>query len=42
MIEDYRRLYETGKFKELSIHVINHSFPNGVVGRIVTYVGSER
>ena len=42
MEADYRRLWETGKFDELSINVEDYTFENGVQGKFVTYVGHER
>jgi hypothetical protein len=42
MEADFRRLAETGKFGELSIAVAEYTFPNGVVGKFITYTAHER
>jgi hypothetical protein len=42
MQDDYRRLWNTGKLGDLSIEVIDYTFPNGVIGKFVTYTLQER
>ena len=43
MIEaDYRRLWGTGRLSDLTFAVSEHVFPNGVVGKVVTYSLKER
>jgi hypothetical protein len=42
MQDDYRRLWGTGKFDDLSINVTNYAFQNGVIGKFVTYTAHER
>ena len=37
MQSDFRRLWESGRLKDLSINVTDYTFPNGVVGKFVTY-----
>ena len=39
---DYRRLWQTGLLSDLTMRVTNYDFPNGVVGKLVTYVIQER
>lgn len=38
---DYRRLWETGRLRDLRISVTGHLFSNGVVGKFVTYTIEE-
>ena len=42
MQADYRRLWETGLLHDLTIRVTDYHFPNGVVGKFVTYTLKER
>jgi hypothetical protein len=42
MEADYRRLWDTGLLTDLSIEITDHTFPNGVVGKFVTYTTHER
>ena len=42
MQDDYRRLWSTGKFDDLSINVTDYAFSNGVIGKFVTYTAHER
>jgi hypothetical protein len=42
MQDDYRRLWDTGKFDDLSITVTDYIFLNGVIGKFVTYTAHER
>lgn len=42
MQADYRRLWETGLLHDLKIRVTDYQFPNGVVGKFVTYTLQER
>lgn len=37
MQSDFRRLWESGRLRDLSINVTDYTFPNGVVGKFVTY-----
>jgi hypothetical protein len=34
---DYRRLWGTGRLSDLTFAISDHAFPNGVVGKVVTY-----
>ena len=40
--DDYRRLWATGNFDDLSINVTDYTFANGTVGKFVTYTAHER
>jgi hypothetical protein len=42
MQDDYRRLWETGQLSELSIKMTDYTFPNGVIGKFITYTARER
>jgi outer membrane protein insertion porin family len=39
---DFERLWDTGFLDDLSIEVTDYTFPNGVVGKMVTYHMEER
>lgn len=42
ILEDFRRLWNTNFLDDLSIEVTDYVFPNGVVGKMVTYNMEER
>jgi outer membrane protein insertion porin family len=42
MLSDFKRLWATNFLDDLSIEVTDHTFPNGTVGKIVTYHMEER
>ena len=42
MEADYRRLWDTGRLSDLTFSVTDYTFPNGVVGKFVTYTITER
>jgi hypothetical protein len=42
MQADYRRLWDTGRLSELTFTIVDHTFPNGVIGKFVTYAIKER
>ncbi len=42
MLADFKRLWATNFLDDLSIEVTDHTFPNGTVGKIVTYHMEER
>src|SRR5688572_17280375 len=42
MLSDFKRLWGTNFLDDLSIEVTDHTFPNGTVGKIVTYHMEER
>jgi len=42
MQADYRRLWDTGRLDEMTIAVTDYMFPNGVIGKFVTYTLHER
>ena len=42
MEADYRRLWDTGRLSDLKFAVTDHTFPNGVIGKFVTYTIKER
>lgn len=42
ILEDFRRLWATNFLDDLSIEVGDYTFPNGVIGKIVTYHMEER
>jgi outer membrane protein insertion porin family len=42
MLSDFKRLWATNFLDDLSIEVTDHTFPNGAVGKIVTYHMEER
>lgn len=42
MLEDFRTLWDTNFLDDLSIEVTDHTFPNGVVGKMVVYHMEER
>jgi outer membrane protein insertion porin family len=42
MLDDFRRLWATNFLDDLSIDVTDYVFPNGVVGKLVTYNMEER
>ena len=42
MLDDFRRLWATNFLDDLSIDVADYVFPNGVVGKLVTYNMEER
>ena len=42
MEADYRRLWDTGRLSDLTFTVTDHQYPNGVIGKFVTYTIKER
>ena len=42
MEADYRRLWDTGRLSDLTFSITDYTFPNGVVGKFVTYAVTER
>jgi hypothetical protein len=42
MQTDYRRLWDTGRLSELTFTIIDYTFPNGVIGKFITYTIQER
>jgi outer membrane protein insertion porin family len=42
IVEDHRRLWATGFLDDLSIEAADYVFPNGVIGKLVTYHLEER
>ena len=42
MLGDFKRLWATNFLDDLSIEVTDYTFPNGAVGKIVTYHMEER
>lgn len=42
MQADYRRLWNTGRLSDLTFTVTEYAFPNGTIGKIVTYTLKER
>jgi hypothetical protein len=42
MQADYRRLWDTGRLGDLTFSVTEYTFPNGVIGKFVTYTITER
>src|SRR5678815_4650955 len=42
MLSDFKRLWATNFLDDLSIEVTDYTFPNGTVGKIVTYHMEER
>jgi len=42
ILEDFKRLWATNFLDDLSIEVTDYTFPNGVVGKLVTYHMEER
>jgi outer membrane protein insertion porin family len=42
ILADFKRLWATNFLDDLSIEVTDHTFPNGTVGKIVTYHMEER
>ncbi len=42
MQADYRRLWDTGRLDDMTIAVTDYVFPNGVIGKFVTYTLHER
>ncbi len=42
MQADYRRLWDTGRVSELTFTIVDHTFPNGVIGKFVTYTIQEQ
>ena len=42
MLSDFKRLWATNFLDDLSIEITDHTFPNGTVGKIVTYHMEER
>ena len=42
MMADFKRLWATNFLDDLSIEITDHTFPNGAVGKIVTYHMEER
>jgi outer membrane protein assembly factor BamA len=42
MLSDFRALWNTNFLEDLSIEVTDYEFPNGTVGKIVTYNMEER
>jgi outer membrane protein insertion porin family len=41
-VADFKRLWDTGFLDDLSIEAADHTFPNGVIGRVITYHLEER
>ena len=39
---DYRRLWDTGRLTDLTFTIADHRYPNGVIGKFVTYTIKER
>jgi hypothetical protein len=39
---DYRRLWDTGRLSDLTFEIGDYTFPNGVVGKVVTYLLKEQ
>ena len=37
VLEDFRRLWANHRLAELSVDIRNYRFPNGVIGKLVTY-----
>ncbi len=37
MQADYRRLWNTGRLSDITFTVTEYAFPNGTIGKIVTY-----
>ena len=42
ILDDFKRLWATNFLDDLSIEVTDYSFPNGVIGKLVTYHMEER
>ena len=42
LVEDFRRLWDTGFLDDLSIDVVDQPYPNGVVGKYITFRFEER
>jgi hypothetical protein len=42
MEADYRRLWDTGRLSDLTFSITDYTFPNGVIGKFVTYTITER
>ena len=42
LLEDFQRLWDTGFLTDLSIEIIDDSYPNGVVGRRAVFLMEER
>jgi hypothetical protein len=42
MQDDFRRLWDTGQLGDLTIEVTDYPFPNGVIGKFVTFRMQER
>jgi hypothetical protein len=42
MQDDYRRLWNTGRLSDLTFSTTDHTFPNGVIGKLITYTLKER
>ncbi|MGH9221368.1 MAG: hypothetical protein ACRD1W_18830 [Vicinamibacterales bacterium] len=42
MQADYRRLWDTGRLSDLTFTITDYTFPNGVVGKFVTYTIKEQ
>jgi hypothetical protein len=42
IVDDFQRLWKNHPLADLSIEVRDYAFPNGVVGKLVTYNITER
>ena len=42
MQADYRRLWDTGLLSDLTFSTTDYTFPNGVIGKLITYTLKER
>jgi hypothetical protein len=42
IVEDFRRLWDTGFLDDLSIDVLDYRFTNGVIGKLIVYQMEER
>lgn len=42
ILEDFRRLWANHRLAELSVDIRNYEFPNGVIGKVVTFNIVER
>lgn len=42
MQADYKRLWDTGLLSDLTFSITDYTFPNGVIGKLITYTLKER
>jgi hypothetical protein len=42
MKADYKRLWDTGLLSDLTFSITDYTFPNGVIGKLITYTLRER